>query len=87
MYVILVYDVGVERVNRVRKFLRKYMIWIQNSVFEGELSEAELTIIKHELREIIDPDEDAIVIYKLKNQKNLKREEMGTPKATIDNII
>ena len=87
MYVILVYDVGVERVNKVRKFLRRYMMWIQNSVFEGELSEAELTIIKQSLKELIDPEEDAIVIYRLKSQKNLKREELGTPKATTDNLI
>ena len=38
MYVILVYDVGEERVGKVCKYLRRYLPRIQNSVFEGELS-------------------------------------------------
>jgi CRISPR-associated endonuclease Cas2 len=42
MYVILVYDFGEKRVNKMLKLCRKYLNWIQNSVFEGEISEAKL---------------------------------------------
>ncbi|MDK2781745.1 MAG: CRISPR-associated protein Cas2 [Archaeoglobi archaeon] len=35
LYVIIAYDVNVQRVNRVKKFLRMYLNWVQNSVFEG----------------------------------------------------
>ena len=42
MYVILVYDFGEKRVNKMLKLCRKYLNWIQNSVFEGEISEARL---------------------------------------------
>ncbi|EOU2023716.1 CRISPR-associated endonuclease Cas2, partial [Clostridium perfringens] len=42
MFVILTYDVGEKRVNRVRKILKKYLIWTQNSVFEGKITEAKL---------------------------------------------
>ena len=45
MYVIIVYDIKVERVNKVKSFLRQYLFWIQNSVFEGESSESEFKII------------------------------------------
>ena len=39
MYVILVYDFGEERVSKyARSYERKYLNWIQNSVFEGEIS-------------------------------------------------
>jgi len=29
MYFIVTYDVGEERLNKVRKILRKYFIWVQ----------------------------------------------------------
>ena len=54
MYVIIVYDIKVERVNKVKSFLRQYLFWIQNSVFEGEASESEFKIIYDGLMKIID---------------------------------
>ena len=42
MYVIAVYDVSAERTVKMLKLCRKYLHWIQNSVFEGELSELQL---------------------------------------------
>ena len=46
MYVIVVYDVGEKRVGKMLKLCRQYLCWIQNSVFEGELSEAKLWELK-----------------------------------------
>mgnify|MGYP000014568712 CR=1 FL=1 len=87
MYVIVAYDVNVERVNRVKKFLRKYLNWVQNSLFEGELSEADLEEVKMGLRGIIDEEEDMIVIYKLRSDRAMKREIIGYDKSGIDEII
>ena len=87
MYAIVVYDVGEERVNKVKKLFRKYMVWIQNSVFEGELTSAQLMSIKHELGRIIDREYDAIHFYILKSDKYLRKETMGTPKAEVTNIL
>ena len=42
MYVILIYDVNVKRVGKMLKLCRQYLCWIQNSVFEEEISEAKL---------------------------------------------
>ena len=42
MYLIVVYDISEERINKVRKILKKYFLWVQNSVFEGEISEGKL---------------------------------------------
>ena len=42
MYVILVYDIGEKRVGKMLRLCRKYLNWIQNSVFEGEISEVRL---------------------------------------------
>ena len=51
MYVIIVYDVNVERVNKVKSFLRQYLYWIQNSVFEGELTRSEFRKVSDGLME------------------------------------
>jgi CRISPR-associated endonuclease Cas2 len=40
MYVLIVYDVEVKKVTKVHKFLKLHLHWVQNSVFEGELTEA-----------------------------------------------
>jgi len=87
MYVIIAYDVNVERVNRVKKFLRKYLHWVQNSVFEGELTEADLEEIKIGLREIINEEEDMIVIYRLRSADVMRREVMGVEKSSIEEFI
>ena len=47
MYIILVYDISLEgngqkRWNRVFKICKQYLTHIQNSVFEGEISKADL---------------------------------------------
>ena len=87
MYVIIVYDVNVDRVNRVKKFLRRYLHWVQNSVFEGELTEADLEEVKLGLKDIIDENEDMVVIYRFRSEKVFKKEVMGFDKSKIDEII
>lgn len=86
MYVVIVYDVGVERINKVRTFLRQYMNWIQNSVFEGELTKAEYLKIHYRLRELTESS-DHIVFYSARDRKYMGIEELGTPKADTGNII
>ena len=36
---IIVQDINVDRVNKAKLFLWQYLYWIQNSVFEGEVTE------------------------------------------------
>ena len=50
MFVILVYDIGEKRVQKVLKTCRKYLYWVQNSVFEGDISNADFVKLKAELR-------------------------------------
>jgi CRISPR-associated protein Cas2 len=38
MHIILVYDVGEERVGKVCNYLKRYLPRVQNSVFEGDLT-------------------------------------------------
>ncbi|AEC52727.1 hypothetical protein PNA2_1812 [Pyrococcus sp. NA2] len=85
MYIIVVYDVNVERVNKVKKFLRMHLNWVQNSVFEGEVTIAEYERIKAGLRKIIDEDSDSVIIYKLRSMP--PRETLGIEKNPIEDII
>ncbi|MBC7320311.1 CRISPR-associated endonuclease Cas2, partial [bacterium] len=63
MYLIMVYDINEERVNKVLKVGRKYLEWVQNSVLEGEITEAKFEKLKMELINIINPEEDSIIFY------------------------
>ena len=87
MYVIIVYDINVERVNKVKSFLRQHLFWIQNSVFEGEVSESEFEIIYNGLMAIIDKEVDSIIIYKLRMPELLNREVLGVEKSPIEEIF
>lgn len=87
MYLIIAYDVNVERVNRVKKFLRKYLHWVQNSVFEGEATQATLEEIKMGLKEIMDENEDMVVIYKFRSAEVFKKEVLGIQKGYCEEVI
>lgn len=81
MFVILVYDVGQKRVGKVLKICRKYLNWVQNSVLEGEISDAALKKLKLELKRAINEDEDSVIFYLLRTTKYSERQTMGIKKG------
>lgn len=81
MFVIMVYDVGQERLPKVLGIGRKYFTWIQNSVFEGEISEANFLRLKDELSKEIDKGHDAVTFYILQNTAYMKKENIGIIKG------
>jgi len=87
MYLILVYDIREERVYKVLKIARKYLNWVQNSVLEGEVSDAGLAKLKQELKEVINHDEDSVVFYLMRTKRYSSREVMGIQKGARDIII
>ncbi|OPJ62159.1 CRISPR-associated endonuclease Cas2 [Clostridium oryzae] len=84
MFVILVYDFGEKRVGRALKKCRKYLTWVQNSVFEGEITEANMKKLKMELSEIVHSNEDSVIVYTLRNTRYSKREVIGVSKNEQD---
>jgi CRISPR-associated protein Cas2 len=86
MFVILVYDASVERVQKFLKICRKYLIHVQRSVFEGELTEAELRALRGELSRIMNEEEDSVVIYTFRTKKYYERIVMGQEKPSADNF-
>lgn len=87
MYVLIVYDVDVGIVNRLNKFLKCYLNWRQNSVFEGELSVSQLERIKAGIKEIINDKMDSVHIYKLPSKKSMELEIIGIEKNPIERIL
>ena len=87
MFVILVYDIGEKRVAKVLKTCRKYLYWVQNSVFEGEISEVNLVKLKAELNSIIDKDVDSVIIYIFRTIKYSNVEILGIRKGGQDLIL
>ena len=82
MYVVLVYDLsqeenGARRWSRIFKICKKYLTHIQNSVFEGELSKAQLAQLQKELNEYIDKELDSVIIFKSRQEKWLDKEFWG----------
>ncbi|MGC8585818.1 MAG: CRISPR-associated endonuclease Cas2 [Thermoplasmata archaeon] len=87
MYVILVYDIKESRVNTINKFLKRYLFWIQNSVFEGEITDGQYEILINKIKEMIDENEDSVIIYKIRSEKIISKEIIGLEKSPTDNII
>ena len=83
MYIILVYDINLENkegqkvLRKVFKTCKKYLFHIQNSVFEGEISQAQLLKMKAELDEYIRNDKDSVIVFKSRNQRWLEKEFLG----------
>jgi len=87
MHLILVYDVGQKRVGKVCRTLRRRLNWVQNSVFEGEVSEAEFKRIQADLSEIIRPDEDSILFYCIQNPHGWEKRIMGQERLSTDTFL
>lgn len=87
MYVILVYDVEQKRVGKVLKLCRRYLNWIQNSVFEGEITEVKLRELLNFAKEIMNIEKDSIIVFKSRDEKWLDRQVIGLERNTLDNIL
>ncbi|MDI6618635.1 MAG: CRISPR-associated endonuclease Cas2 [Clostridiales bacterium] len=87
MFAILVYDINEKRVNKVLKTCRKYLSWVQNSVLEGEISDANLRKLKIEISRIINKEEDSVIIYLLRTTTYSERQILGLDKGGTDMFI
>ena len=87
MYLILVYDAAPKRGIKLLKFLRQYLIWVQNSVFEGEVTETGFEKIKHGINQIIDDSSDCVIYYTFDSRNYTCREVLGKEKNMTDSFI
>lgn len=78
MFIIITYDVPVDkRRNRIHTILKSYGQWVQYSVFECDLTQAEYARLRNRLDRVIKPEEDSIRFYLLCAGCQSKVERIG----------
>ncbi len=87
MYVILVYDVGQKRVGKMLKLCRRYLHWVQNSVFEGEITEVKLKELVYEAKRIMDEDQDSLILFKNRDAKWMDKQIIGQERSPTDQFL
>ena len=86
MFLIIVYDTEKQNCAKLHKLLKKYLFWNQNSVFEGNVTEAQFREIKFLLQEKCVP-ESHISIYAVEHERFVQKEEIGIPRGNTSNIL
>lgn len=85
---ILVYDIGEKRVGKMLKLCRKYLNWIQNSVFEGDISEVKLKELILSAEKIMKKEEDdSLIIFSSRTDKFLEKQIIGKKRSSTDNFL
>ena len=61
----------------VFKICKKYLVHIQNSVFEGELLESQAIKLKAELDMHIRDNKDSVILFKSRSKRWMEKEFLG----------
>lgn len=69
------------------KLCRQYLNWIQNSVFEGEITEVKLKELLITAKKLMDEENDSIIIFKSRDEKWLEKEVVGKEKNELDTFL
>lgn len=87
MYTIVVYDTAAERNARVLRTCRQYLHHVQRSVFEGELSPAQLKRFQSAIEAYIDQTYDSVLVYTFPPGTTAMRQDWGVPQDAPDDIL
>jgi CRISPR-associated protein Cas2 len=74
MYDIMLDEKGKTILRKVFKICKKYLIHIQNSVFEGDISESQYFCMKNELKKYLRDNIDSCLTFYSSNKKWLRKE-------------
>lgn len=77
VYVVVVYDMEANRTEILKKYLRQRLNHVQNSVFDGRITEGELENIKTKIQNEIHETEN-VLIYKSPSQNMVERIKFGS---------
>ncbi len=78
---------GEKRVACMLKLCRQYLNWIQNSVFEGQISEVKLKELTAQARKLMDTSQDSLIIFKSREQRWIDKEVIGREKNDTDHFL
>lgn len=93
MKVIFIYDIELKekkdqkRLNKVKKIGRKYLIHIQKSVFEGELTESQIYRMENDVLKVIDKNRDIVIFYILPDGVKLERKILSNLPDKTKNVL
>lgn len=81
---IVVYDVNA-RNSRVRRTLKKYLDWTENSVFQGALTDGVCKELISRLEALIDHENEVIHIFRIDQLRSTK--VLGKEKRQTGNVV
>ncbi len=98
MYLILIYDISIssdeklknadaKSMRKVFKICKKYLTHIQDSVFEGELSDPQLLKLKSELKKVLRFEKDSCIIFSARNNIWMKKEFLTKENDLTSNFL
>ncbi len=88
MHVVVTYDISEDkRRTKIHKILKSYGQWMQFSVFECSLNDAEFTRLRLQLNKMIKPEQDSIRFYFFCACCQTKVVRIGGEKVRDDSIF
>lgn len=76
-YLVAVYDVTTARCTKVLKVFRRYLHHVQQSVFEGSLTDRQYRDLRDELTATVDPATDSVIFYAWADERFVQRSALG----------
>ena len=77
MFVVMAYDVDAKRVKKVHSISQKYLIQVQQSLFQGNLSVKQLQRLQNELSMVLNSDTDKVIFYKSADNMLVEIDQFG----------
>ena len=66
------------------KLCRKYLHWIQNSVFEGEITEVKLKELLQKAHSFMNKREDSVILFKHPSVVFMDKEVIDNERSSTD---
>ena len=86
MYVITAYDVEAKRTQLFKKTCQRFLSRVQNSVFEGNLTRAQLMKLTHQLKQLI-KSEEMVKLWVIADNQIFTIHTLGTQKQFKENFL
>ena len=87
MYLIVVYDTLTERNPKILRICRQYLHHVQRSVFEGEVSTAQLKRFRSAVEAVIDRSYDSVLVYAFPRGTRPEHDQWGTGEPAPSDIL
>lgn len=86
-YVFVMYDVEEKTCPKIFKICKKYLSHYQNSIFRGEITQAQLIHLRREISNLVDENTDYVSIIKLRSKSTFAEEELGKKTNEYDELF